>query len=161
MISKELQPTFSFEGHRNYIFIKRCHDGEGGVHYHFFIFDEVGGCSEARYFCHPAYLRQIESSILKTRSGASRVIWELEPSGELGYPLPSYAPLLQQVRVGDKGHLCLDNLYSMETLRNVKFREACDASETPEAGGGPVCDSRVHAGDADTGKVSTDGAGCG
>lgn len=128
MISKTWEPAFSFEGARHYIFIMECHEAaagratRGNVHYHFFIFDEVGGCSESRLFCHPVYLRQIEETVLLREDGKPRPVWELEPHGEPAYPAPLRQPLLQQVVLNKEGHLCLDKLYAMETLRSDAFR---------------------------------------
>ena len=136
MISKKWEPAFSFEGARHYIFIMECHEEPAEVpqdlevsckqetvkHYHFFIFDEVGGCSESRLFCHPVYLRQIEETVLLTESGKRRPVWELEPHGEPGYPAPWREPVLQQIVLNKEGHLCLDKLYAMETLRTDAFR---------------------------------------
>ena len=144
MISNKWKPTYVSGGRRQYIFIKECRQA-GDVFYHFFIFDEVGGCSETRYFCHPRYLRQIEESVMLTEDGDPRTVWELEPHSVSGYPPPFYSPVLEQVMLSNEQHLCVDKRYAIEILRTSTFhsylcesqstQEKTDAPDTPSAAG--------------------------
>lgn len=131
MIDRKWEPTFTFEGNRNYIFIMDCVDEDGERYQHFFLFDEVGGCAESRYFCHPHYMKQIEETLLLTHyTGHRRQVWVLVPHGKPSLPDPNYAPSMQQVELDPESaepYLCFDKLYAREIIAQDALLEATDA----------------------------------
>ena len=95
---------------RFYIFLCDALYEDGEPVTHLYIFDELGGCFEARYFFHAAYRERLLNSLVTDKDGIC--VWELVPHGNP--PLPPAHRFPRNWQADNTGPVAFDNLYAQE-----------------------------------------------